>query len=209
MPCRNDPTRLLNWPWTWPLCAGLDKGGLKVELAWERFLNESTGPGDWGLGARLSMASCARASSPPGTGGSGLAVWSRQDITKGTIYIVTYVLPIKLNTPRFCKTKPFTPLESTNLSRGGRIIDTKSRVLQNEAVNPFRINALSRAEGEIPPRASARAKAYRNSDSVDESNSRTFYESGKAANFLVSPASFSDGCLPPPISPYRAFLHHE
>jgi hypothetical protein len=43
MSCYSDHSRTLTLPWAWPLRAELDKGGLKVEPAWEINLTENTG----------------------------------------------------------------------------------------------------------------------------------------------------------------------
>jgi hypothetical protein len=116
-----------------PLRADLHKGRLKVELAWVRMPStdrqsaslgspesgagrEGLGTGGWGLGARLSMASCVPASSSLGIVDRGLG--SSRRSTAGyckpnNIYINIHT---KLNPPRFCKTKPLTPLESTYFS---------------------------------------------------------------------------------------------
>jgi hypothetical protein len=139
MACHNYHARTMSWPWARPLRAGLNKGGLKMEPAWESILSPQIGnPHRWGV--RSQVPDVRREGL--GLGRSGLAVRARQDITKGTKYIITYILPIKLNTPRFCKTKPISPLKSTNFSRARRIIDTKTWILQNEAGIPFRINGL-------------------------------------------------------------------
>jgi hypothetical protein len=116
-------------PHHYPLRADLDKGGLKVGQGWERIPStgrqsaslrspesgagrEGLGTGDWGLGTRLSVASCARASSPRGTGGSGLALIEAGYYKRNNI--------------------------CSNLRITHKIKHTP--ILQNEAVNPFRIN---------------------------------------------------------------------
>jgi hypothetical protein len=83
-----------------PARAGLDTGGLKVGQRWERILSTDrqsaslgspeSGAGREGLGTGdsgpESMASCVRASSPRGTGGSGLALSAAGYYKRNNLY---------------------------------------------------------------------------------------------------------------------------
>jgi hypothetical protein len=67
---------------------------------------QGLGTRDWGLGARLSVASCVRASSPPGTGDRGLGSGSLSPTgyyKMNNVYDRTHITYKIKHTPVFAK----------------------------------------------------------------------------------------------------------